>query len=89
MDYKEQYGSIIKGFAVNKEKFKASGEKKFLSFQNGLRSLVDAYEQKLENVEMRKGVKADRIEKIHNRYKVTLKDKGIMEADYVVLSIPH
>ena len=89
LDYKEQYGSIIKGFAVHKEKFKASGEKKFLSFKNGLGTLIDAYERKLEDVEIRKGVKVDRIEKINNRYKVTLKDQGSMEADYVVLSIPH
>jgi protoporphyrinogen/coproporphyrinogen III oxidase len=89
LDYKEQYGSIIKGLAVHKEKFKASGEKKFISFKNGLGSLVDAYEQKLENVEIRKGVKVDRIEKVHNGYKVTLKDTGSLDADYVVLSIPH
>ena len=89
LDYKEQYGSIIKGFGVHKEKFKASGEKKFLSFKNGLGSLVDAYEQKLENVEIRKGVRVDRIEKVHNRYKVTFKDKESVDADYVVLSIPH
>ena len=89
LDYKEQYGSIIKGFAVHKEKFKASGEKKFLSFKNGLGTLIDAYERKLEDVEIRKGVKVDCIEKINNRYKVTLKDQGSMEADYVVLSIPH
>ena len=43
LDYNEQYGSIIKGFAVHKEKFKASGEKKFLSFKNGLGTLIDAY----------------------------------------------
>ena len=38
---------------------------------------------------MRKGVKVDRIEKVHNRYKVSLKDNGSLDADYVVLSIPH
>ena len=89
LEYKEQYGSVIKGFEVHKEKFKASGEKKFLSFKNGLGSLVHAYEQQLEDVEIRKGVSVDRIEKVDNRYKVTFQDKESVDADYVVLSIPH
>ena len=89
LEYKEQYGSVIKGFEVHKEKFKASGEKKFLSFKNGLGSLVHAYEQQLEDVDIRKGVSVDRIEKVDNRYKVTFQDKESADADYVVLSIPH
>ncbi|MGM0876014.1 MAG: protoporphyrinogen oxidase [Bacillota bacterium] len=88
-DYKEEYGSIIKGFEANKEKFQSGGEKKFLSFRNGLEALIDAFENKLEDVEILKNTKASKIERVNNRYKVSLINDEIIEADYVVLSIPH
>jgi protoporphyrinogen/coproporphyrinogen III oxidase len=88
-DYKEQYGSIMKGFEVNKKAFKASGERKFLSFKNGLASLIDAYERKLEDVEIRKGIRVESIEKVPTGYRVSLHNHESIEADHVVLSIPH
>lgn len=89
LDYKEEYGSIIKGFEANKEKFQSSGEKKFLSFRSGLGALIDAYVKRLEEVELLKNIKASSIEKINNRYKVSFINHEIIEADHVVLSIPH
>jgi oxygen-dependent protoporphyrinogen oxidase len=89
LDYKEEYGSIIKGFEANKKKFQSSGEKKFLSFKNGLSSLIDTFERKLDEVEILKNTKAEKIEKSNNRYHVLLDDNEIIEADNVVLSIPH
>ncbi|MFD2446637.1 protoporphyrinogen oxidase [Bacillus sp. CGMCC 1.16607] len=89
LDYKEQYGSIIKGFEANKEKFQSNGEKKFLSFKNGLGSLIDAYERKLDEVEILKNTKVEKLEKINHRYQVTLHNNEIIEADHVVLSIPQ
>ncbi|MBP1934295.1 protoporphyrinogen oxidase [Ammoniphilus resinae] len=88
IDYKEQYGSIIKGLEANKQKFKG-GEKKFLSFAKGLSSMVDAFEEKLCDVEILKNTKVDRIGKVDDRYQVHLNSQKIIEADYVVLSIPH
>ncbi|HWO95732.1 MAG TPA: protoporphyrinogen oxidase [Bacillus sp. (in: firmicutes)] len=87
LDYKNEYGSIIKGFEANKEKFQSG--KKFLSFQKGLSTLVDAFEGKLEEAEILKGVKASKIEKAGNRYYVSFNNYETIEADYVVLSIPH
>lgn len=46
LDYKEKYGSIMKGFKANKETFQSGGEKKFLSFRNGLGSLIIAFEKR-------------------------------------------
>lgn len=89
LDYKEEYGSIIKGFSINKEKFQSSGEKKFLSFKNGLGSLIDRFEQELKDVEIIKNAKTNKIEKVNNRYHVSLMDHEVMEVDHVVLSIPH
>jgi len=88
IDYKEQFGSIIKGLEANKTKFKG-GERKFLSFQNGLDSLIDAFEKKLTEVEISKKTKVNKIEKDNTLYRVFLNNQEIIEADYVVLSIPN
>ncbi|MEH7120119.1 protoporphyrinogen oxidase [Neobacillus vireti] len=88
IDYKEQYGSIIKGLEANKQKFKA-GERKFLSFRDGLGSLIEAFEEKLDEVEILKKTKVIKIAKENHSYQVFLNNKEIIEADYVVLSIPN
>jgi protoporphyrinogen/coproporphyrinogen III oxidase len=88
IDYKEEYGSIIKGLEANKQKFKG-GERKFLSFQNGLGSLIDALEEKLGEAEILKNTKIHKIHRDNSRYQVLLHNQEIIEADYVVLSIPH
>ncbi|MFK2825927.1 protoporphyrinogen oxidase [Bacillus sp. B190/17] len=87
LDYKVKYGSIIKGLEANKEKFQSG--KKFLSFQGGLMTLIDAFERKLEEVEILKNIKAEKIDKVNNRYSVSLTNNETIEADCVVLSIPH
>jgi protoporphyrinogen/coproporphyrinogen III oxidase len=88
-DYKEKYGSIIRGFAANKEKFQSNGEKKFLSFKYGLGSVIDAYEKKLENVKILKNTVAKKIEKFNNRYHVSFDNHDMIEVDHIILSIPH
>ncbi|MGM7724679.1 protoporphyrinogen oxidase [Metabacillus sp. Hm71] len=88
-DYKEMYGSIIKGFEVNKEKFQSNGERKFISFNNGLGTLIDAYEKALDDVEIVKNIKATVIEKVEERYRVSFMNHESIEADFIVLSIPH
>src|SRR5690606_16576855 len=89
LDYKEEYGSIIKGFEANKEKFQSSGEKKFLSFKNGLGTLIEAYEKKLDEAEIFKKSKVEKMIKAGNRYQIRFKNQELLEADYVILSIPH
>jgi oxygen-dependent protoporphyrinogen oxidase len=88
IDYKEEYGSIIKGLEANKKKF-LGGEKKFFSFRSGLSALIDAFEEKLDGVEIHKNTKVSSIEKVRDRYQVVLSNQDIIESDYVVLSIPH
>ena len=88
IDYKEQYGSIIKGLEANKQKFKG-GERKFLSFQNGLDSLIDAFEAKLGGTEILTNTKVEKIKKEGSRYHVILNNQEIIEADYMIMSIPH
>ncbi|MGN7401656.1 protoporphyrinogen oxidase [Cytobacillus praedii] len=88
-DYKEEYGSIIKGFEANKKKFQSGGGQKFISFRNGLGALIDAFEEKLEQAEIFKSMEARKIEKVNDRYQVTFTNQEIMEADQIVLAIPH
>jgi protoporphyrinogen/coproporphyrinogen III oxidase len=89
LDYKDEYGSIIKGFSINKEKFQSGGEKKFLSFKDGLGSLIDAFERELEDVEVIKNAKINKIEKVNNCYQVSLVNHEVIEVDHAILSIPH
>ena len=88
-DYKEKYGSIIKGFEENKKVFQIGGGKKFLSFKKGLDAMIDAYEEKLDETEILKNTKAVKIKKSDRRYIVDFSNGESLEADHVVLSIPH
>ncbi|KOP70935.1 protoporphyrinogen oxidase [Cytobacillus solani] len=88
-DYKEEYGSIIKGFEANNKKFQSGGGQKFISFRNGLGALIDAFEEKLELAEIIKNMEARKIERVNNRYQVTFNNQEVVEADHIVLAIPH
>jgi len=91
LEYKNEYGSIIKGLSENRQKFQGRGGKKFLSFKNGVSSLIDAMERRLSDVQIRKGVKAEAIDRASNGdgYHIALANGERIEADYVVLSTLH
>ncbi|HWO78742.1 MAG TPA: protoporphyrinogen oxidase [Bacillus sp. (in: firmicutes)] len=89
LEYKDRYGSIIKGLEANKEKYLSKNEKKFLSFKNGLETLIQAIEDHLEEADILKNKKASQIRKADNRYQVIFTDGESIEADQVVLSVPH
>ncbi|UYG97119.1 protoporphyrinogen oxidase [Cytobacillus firmus] len=88
-DYKEKYGSIIRGFEENKKVFQSGGGKKFLSFNKGLDTLIDAYEERLDGTEILKSTQAVKIEKTDCGYKVDFSNGESLEADHIVLGIPH
>ncbi|MGY6209419.1 protoporphyrinogen oxidase [Cytobacillus firmus] len=88
-DYKEKYGSIIRGFEENKKVFQSGGGKKFLSFNKGLDTLIDAYEERLDGTEILKSTQAVKIEKTDRGYKVDFSNGETLEADHIVLGIPH
>lgn len=87
LEYKNKYGSIIKGLSENKHLYLGAANKKFISFKKGMSFLIDRMEQMLKNdTHIYKGVKAESIAKKDGRYTVTLADRRMIEADYVVLS---
>lgn len=89
VDYKNQYGSIIKGLEANKEQFQKSANKKFISFKNGLSTLIDKMEKELIDSTIMKGVYVSTVEKKDSVYSVSLSDGQTMESDFVVLATPH
>jgi protoporphyrinogen/coproporphyrinogen III oxidase len=93
LDYKNDHGSIIQGLHANKAKFQGTGGGKFFSFRGGLSALIDRLEERITDAaagaEVLKGIKAERIEKTGDRYRITLLDGTSFEADFVVLSTLH
>ncbi|WP_426446296.1 protoporphyrinogen oxidase [Paenibacillus sp. S-38] len=91
IEYKNKYGSIIRGLSENKEKFKGRGDAKFMSFSRGMSDLIDGLEQRLHGggAEIRKGVRTERLAREGERYRLTLADGSSLAADDVILSIPH
>lgn len=89
LDYKEQYGSIIKGFGANREQFQKSADKKFISFKNGLSQLIDRLEETLTDVEIIKGLTTTNITKSDEQYICSFDKHENIIADFVVLATPH
>lgn len=89
IDYKNEYGSIIKGFEANREQFVKASNKKFISFKQGLSSLIHRLEETLTNVEIIKGVATTNVKKQEEHYTITLADGSMFEAEHVVLALPN
>lgn len=89
LEYKNQYGSIIQGLSENKEKFQSADNKKFVSFRNGLSTLIKRMEEQLTNVNILKGIRATKIERDNSRYMISLENDERIEADQIILSTPH
>ncbi|RLQ96308.1 protoporphyrinogen oxidase [Falsibacillus albus] len=90
LDYKNEYGSIIKGLAKNRAKFQSGGNKKFISFEGGMATLIDRLEEVLvEDVEILKGAVATKILKKAEKYELTFANHRAIEADYIILAAPH
>ncbi|MET3574981.1 protoporphyrinogen oxidase [Bhargavaea ullalensis] len=88
LEYKNEYGSIIKGLGANRAKFESQANKKFLSFDGGLSVLVDALEEAMPDVEVMKGTAAQRLRKTGGGYELDVAGRGTLRADAVILAIP-
>ena len=88
VDYKNEYGSIIKGFEANREQFEKAANKKFISFRNGLSSLIDQLEASLPEVTFMKNTEIQSVIKDGERYKISAGEE-VLTADIVVLAVPN
>lgn len=89
VDYKNEYGSIMKGFQANREKFERQANKKFLSFKKGLSQLIDRIEELLDDVEIYKNTETISVEKKGDRYAVNFANGETIDANVVVLALPN
>ncbi|MDQ0214766.1 oxygen-dependent protoporphyrinogen oxidase [Oikeobacillus pervagus] len=91
----QKYRSLILGMkkSVPSTPKSSSSEKKkgiFLTFRNGLESLVEAIEKKLEAGSVIKGVRVEKIEKTaKSQYQLSLNNQKVLVADSIVLTVPH
>jgi protoporphyrinogen/coproporphyrinogen III oxidase len=88
VDYKDEYGSIIKGFEANRKQFEKAANKKFISFRNGLSSLIDRLETSLPEVNFMKNTEIHSVMKEGSRYKISIGEETVI-ADIVVLAVPN
>jgi oxygen-dependent protoporphyrinogen oxidase len=89
LDYKNEYGSIIKGLEMNREKFLAASNKRFLSFNGGLSTLITKLEEELIEVEIIKGIQTTKVVKDSSGYEIHFSNHTKINADFVVLATPH
>lgn len=89
VDYKNKYGSIIKGLEANKQHFQGTANKKFISFDGGMAVLIDRLEEKLDEATIIKGVATKAVVKTADGYEVKMADGRTVLAEYVILATPH
>lgn len=89
VDYKNEYGSIMKGFQANRDKFERQANKKFLSFKNGLSQLINRLEECLDGVEIYKNTETTSVKQKDGAYEITFANGETLEADVVVLALPN
>lgn len=89
LDYKEEYGSIIRGLEANKHRFQNTGGGKFLSFEGGLSRLPERIAEQLEDVTIRLGTRALRLAKAEEGWTIELSGGQTIRADFVILAVLH
>lgn len=89
VDYKNDYGSIIKGLGANKAKFQGAANKKFLSFDEGMSVLIDRLEETLTDVTIMKGTGILAVQKNGETVTLSMENGESVEADYVIMTTPH
>lgn len=89
IDYKNDYGSIIKGLAANKAKFQGVANKKFLSFDKGMTVLIDRMEEVLNDAKVMKSTAVIALQKNKKRMTLSLSNGNSVDADYVIMTSPH
>lgn len=91
----QKFGSVIQGMqesAKNTQRpegLPAAAEgSAFLTFDKGLKTMVEALQEALLGIHIRNGETAERIERTAKGSKVRLKSGTVLEADSVILTLP-
>lgn len=92
LDYKNEYGSLIRGLDAHRSELKGPKEgKKFVSFAGGMSEIIHAYERELTEVAVHKNTAVTRIkyDTASGNYVITVQGGQEVAADYVILAVPH
>ncbi|MGG3738081.1 protoporphyrinogen oxidase [Aeribacillus pallidus] len=91
-EVEKKHRSLILGMKKTMPKPRSKGKEKkgiFLTFKNGLQSFVEAIEQHLTDVNVKKGIKVTNVKKDGNTYQIELNNGEVLQADGVVITVPH
>lgn len=92
LDYKNEYGSLIRGLDAHRSELKGPKEgKKFLSFEGGMAELIFAYERELKDVTIYKNTAVTKIERASQdgTYTLSVSNGEDITADQIILAVPH
>ena len=87
----QKHRSLVRGLQTSmpkKKKTKGSKPSMFYSLKNGLQSLVEAIEEKLEDGTVMKGISVENIERKDNKYYLQLENGESYMANAVILATP-
>lgn len=88
----KEFGSLILGSRhnrrVNAEQNKGKQPATFMTFRNGLMTMVDALEKELEDISFKLNTKVVALHKQENNYKVELQNGDVVEANAVIITTP-
>ncbi|GGG30871.1 protoporphyrinogen oxidase [Lysinibacillus alkalisoli] len=88
IDYKNKYGSIIKGFEANKAQFAKTADKKFISFKHGLDTIARRIESLVPEAVIKKSTTVQHIANCEGKYTLHTSD-GELLADELILALPN
>jgi protoporphyrinogen/coproporphyrinogen III oxidase len=94
IELEQKERSLIKGFLKNKQGFYNTDSTNhalfYETFEGGLNTLIQALENALDYVSIKKGVKVDSIERTSNEtVKLYLNNAEVIEADGVIVTTPY
>src|SRR5699024_10968578 len=91
----KEHRSLILGMKkttqeAKKTQLQAKTQGKFLTLNGGLQQFVDAFEEQLEDVNIVKGIRVVTLDQqASGAYELQLSNGQMLEADQVVLTVPH
>ena len=84
----KEHRSLILGMKKSKHSIEGKMVGTYQTFKNGLETLIETLEKKLETKKIFKGVKVEKIEKEDEQLKITLNNMSPIKCDAVILTTP-